>query len=672
MRRIHSGAILLSSTWLACLALGACGNESNGGDGTGGTATGGSASLGGAPASGGCRAMPAADPHIVVDQFGYLTDSEKIAVIRDPQTGYDAAETFVPGGTYALVNATTCATVTSGVPAAWNGGATDTSSGDRVWWFDFSSVTAAGDYYVLDTTKNLRSYVFTISDTVYRDVLKQAVRILFYQRAGQNKDAAHAGAGWADGPSHVGPLQDHNCRVYNDPNNAATEKDLWGGWYDAGDLNKYTSWIAGYVETLLRAYVERPSAWTDDYNIPESGNGIPDVLDEAKWGMDFLTRMQNTDGSVLTIVGEASASPPSSATGQSLYGTPSTATALATAATFAYGSRVYRTLGNPALATYADGLLARAKQAWSWAVANPNVTFYNNDKARGTSGLGAGQQQPDDWSTNHLDAAVQLFAATGDATYRSYVDANYSSAAMMNGYVAEWNDWIQDALIDYASTPGATASVASAIKTAYVNAVKGNGNLGTVLANPAPDPYMAWLDAYTWGSNQTKAAFGNVFYTVIAYNLDAATNANARKAAERYVHYIHGVNPFAMVYLTNRGAHGAEKSVTQIFHTWFADGSAKWDQTGVSTYGPAPGFMPGGPNPGYNWDGCCPATPDSSACSGNGAKCYAESVSPPKGQPAQKSYKDFNTGWPLNSWSVTEPSDGYQVKYIRLLSKFVR
>ncbi len=55
----------------------------------------------------------------------------------------------------------------------------------------------------------------------------------------------------------------------------------------------------------------------------------------------------------------------------------------------------------------------------------------------------------------------------------------------------------------------------------------------------------------------------------------------------------------------------------------------------------------------------------------NNAVCTSESLSPPEGQPAQKSYKDFNTNWPLDSWSVTEPSDGYQVAYIRLLSKFV-
>ena len=59
--------------------------------------------------------------------------------------------------------------------------------------------------------------------------------MLFYQRAGQDKDAAHAGAGWADGASHAGALQDHHARLFSDKGNAATERDLWGGWYDAGD-----------------------------------------------------------------------------------------------------------------------------------------------------------------------------------------------------------------------------------------------------------------------------------------------------------------------------------------------------------------------------------------------------------------------------------------------------
>src|SRR4029078_2764900 len=132
-----------------------------------------------------------------------------------------------------------------------------------------------------------------------------------YQRAGQVKDAAHAGTGWTDAASFTGALQDQRSRRFSDKNTAAPERGLRGAWYDAGDLNKYTSWTAGYVETLLRAYAENPTIWTDDYNIPDAGNGIPDVLDEAKWGLDYLVRLQSSDGAVLSIVGEPAASPPS-------------------------------------------------------------------------------------------------------------------------------------------------------------------------------------------------------------------------------------------------------------------------------------------------------------------------------------------------------------------------
>jgi hypothetical protein len=154
----------------------------------------------------------------------------------------------------------------------------------------------------------------------------------------------------------------------------------------------------------------------------------------------------------------------------------------------------------------------------------------------------------------------------------------------------------------------------------------------------------------------------------ILYDINSAKNQMAKEAAENYLHYIHGVNPFNMVFLSNMYDYGAENSVNEFYHSWFTNGSAKWDRVGESTYGPAPGFLTGGANPGYDWDGCCPSGCGSSS---NNAKCYSEEISPPKGQPNQKSYKDFNTSWPLNSWSVTENSCGYQLPYIRLLAAFV-
>ncbi len=602
-------------------------------------------------------------PFIVVDQFGYRTSAEKIAVVRSPVKGFDSATPFTPGAKFALVDARTGAKLLEAAPAAWSGGATDASSGDKAWWFDFSSVATKGDYFVLDTTNNVRSDVFRIADDVYRDVLRHSVRMFFYQRDGFAKDAKYAGAAWADGAAHLS-----NCGLYTD---GSSKKDLKGGWFDAGDLNKYTNWGASDALELLRAYTENPTAFFDDYGIPESGNGVADLLDETKHELDWLVRMQNADGSVLSIVGnDAPKDPafggskdtrPSTATGPCMYGPATTAASHTTAAALAYASIVYRSAAGAAAAYpgFADDVLARAKKAWDWAEANPGVVFFNAGK------VGAGEQEVDakGRKVKRLQAAVMLYEATSDTKYRAIVDANYKDIQLGgSGYVDAFDTENSETLLEYTKIPGATSTVTSDIKTKYKGGLASAHNLGALKANP--DPYLAYLYVYTWGSNQVKAAQGNLLLDAIAYGVDATVTADVTRGAERYVHYIHGVNPFSMVYLSNMGGAGAYQSITRIYHSWFAKGS-DWDAAGVSKYGPPPGYLVGGPNPSYKWDGCCPA-----GCSG--FSCGAAMPSPPAGQPDQKAYKDFNDSWPLNSWSISEPSDGYQAKWVRLLSKFVK
>jgi hypothetical protein len=620
-------------------AAGADGTSS--GDGGGQTTT---------PDAGPIVAPQPLSPFIVVDQFGYLPSSEKIAVIRSPQKGFDSGKSFAPGAIYALVDAHSSKKLLEAAPAPWSSGATDSSSGDKVWWFDFSSVTAPGDYFVLDETQNVRSAVFTLGASVYRSVLVQATRMYYYQRDGIAKTAQLAGAAWADGMAHP---QDTACGLYSD---GSAPEDLHGGWFDAGDQNRYTNWGASDVIELLRAYVESPGAFTDDTNVPESGNGVPDVLDEAKWELDWMARMQQTSGGVLSIAGHAGASPPSSDTSPCKYGPVNTSATLTTAAAFAYASVVFGSVSvaSKAYAGYASSLSTRAQNAWTWAVANPSVTFNNSGN------VGAGEQEVDAAGRvlKKLQAAAFLFELTGSATYKSYFDANYTP---LIGSIDPFHMEPVDTALEYAKLPGATASVSQAITSAVKSAVEGANYFGTLRSNT--DPYLAYLQAYTWGSNQTKAGQGNMFADVAAFGLDSAAATEATRYAARYVHYVHGVNPVGLVYLSNMAAYGAEASVTRFFHTWFAHGSM-WDAVGVSKYGPPPGYLTGGPNPGYSWDSCCPNC--------NGGTCGAAVLSPPSGQPAQKSYKDFNDGWPLDSWSVTEPDDGYQAQYVRLLSKFVQ
>lgn len=624
----------------------------DGGPGSDGGTAGDDGGQGAAVDAGPIVAPQPLSPFIVVDQFGYLPSSEKVAVIRSPQTGFDSAMSFTPGATYALVDAHSSQKLLEAAPAPWNAGATDTSSGDKAWWFDFTSVTTPGDYFVLDETQNVRSAVFSLSTGVYRSVLVQAMRMYYYQRDGIAKLAQYAGADWADGMAHP---QDVMCGLYSD---GFGPQDLHGGWFDAGDQNRYTNWAASDVIELLRAYVENPSIFSDDYNIPESGNGVPDILDEAKWELDWLGRMQQSSGGVLSIAGHAGASPPSSDTSPCKYGPVNTSGTLTSAAAFAYASIVFGSVNSAKTAYpgYASALSTRAQNAWTWAVANPSVTFYNSQ-----NGVGAGEQEVDAAGTllKKAQAAVFLFELTGSATYKTFFDANYMQ--LVSSFDPFHMEELDTAL-EYTKIAGATASVVQAVSSGFKSNVEGGNYFGTLQSNT--DPYLAYLQTYTWGSNQTVAGQGNMFADVLAFGIDSSSTAtaNATRYAGRYVHYVDGVNPLGLVYLSNMDAFGAEGSVTRFFHTWFAHGSM-WDAFGVSEYGPPPGYLTGGPNPGYSWDSCCP-----SGCSG----CGTAPLSPPAGQPAQKSYKDFNDSWPLDSWSVTEPDDGYQAQYVRLLSKFVQ
>ncbi|HEY3384988.1 MAG TPA: glycoside hydrolase family 9 protein, partial [Saprospiraceae bacterium] len=240
--------------------------------------------------------------HLKIDQFGYPPDVKKICIINNPQVGfdYDAGDFYTPGNTLELRKVSDNTVVFSAGITSWHAGATYDQSGDKVWWFDFSSVTTPGSYYVYDITNNKRSFHFDIKADVYNTVLKQAVRMFYYQRSGFAKTPAYAYE-WDDGASHLGPLQDLDCRLATNPV-AGTSKQLHGGWFDAGDYNKYVNFAYEPIHDLCLAYIEYPEIWTDDYNIPESGNGIPDLLDEVKWELDWLLRMQEANGSMLIKV----------------------------------------------------------------------------------------------------------------------------------------------------------------------------------------------------------------------------------------------------------------------------------------------------------------------------------------------------------------------------------
>jgi len=619
-------------------------------------------------------------PVIVVDQFGYPTKASKIAIIRDPKLGYDNAAHFSPGTTYALVDQSTGEITKQGRPTPWNDGAMDSASGDKVWWFDFSDVTTPGTYIVVDLEKRLRSPEFEIDDRVYRNVLKHAVRMYFYQRAGFTKAAATAGSSWADAASHMGPGQDPECcpwqRRHRLSKNEASEiKDLHGGWFDAGDYNKYTSWAARNVIVLLRAYSENPLAFGDDSGIAESGNGVPDILDEIKWALDWLVRMQNADGSLLCVQGLDQASPPSAAKGPSYYGPATTAASLMGAAAFAYAAEIYSARSQADLRKYGYDLATRARRAWDWAAANPRVLYYNNDETKqpGSRGLAAGQQEMDDGQRllAKFEAAVYLYQLTSEVSYKDFIESNYTAIIASDG-ATRWDADRQEALLYYTRLPDVSDEVKSEILTTFVASITETiDQLSVVTSNK--DPYRSPIKDYTWGSNQSKMLQARLYQLLSVYGNNSPAAARADSAAMEYLHYIHGVNPLGLVYLTNMKLAGASHSVSTIFHNWFAHGT-RWERNSGAMPGPPPGYLVGGPNRHYSMDKCCTAAVGTAEYRCYGAAAFSfcsNSFTPPLEQPALKSYREFNEGWPVNSWEITEPSTGYQAHYISVLARYV-
>lgn len=593
------------------------------------------------------------DPHLRVDQFGYRPNATKVAVLRSAVVGYDAPAPYVPGGSIEVRRTSDNAVVWSGAPVAWNGGATHADSGDRCWLVDFTALRTPGDYVVRDPANNRSSAPFRIAADVYDAPLRAAVRMFFYQRCGCAKQPPFAQANWADGASHLGPQQDTDCRLVLAPI-ASTSRDLRGGWFDAGDYNKYVNFADDCVHALLDAYLDAPAYWPDDLGIPESGNGIPDLLDEVKWELDWLLRMQNANGSLLhkvSVTSFAAASPPSADTAFRRYA-PATASATATgAAVFAHAAIAFATRPEPAMQAYTLQLDVAAAAAWNWLAANPGAipsSYDNQGFVNAAAEDDAYTQQ-----MNRLAAAAWRFVRTGDAALRTYFDANYASAHLFQwSWASPYEDVVNGALLAYTEAGGSTASVAAAIRQTFRNSIV-NAHLPPHVS--AYDPYRAYLATqdYTWGSNATKCTTGQLFAWTNRYGLAAAQTRAACDAAEGYLHYLHGVNPPGFTYLTNTRSIGAEGSVDEMYHAWFGDGTP-WDNASSSPFGPAPGYLTGGANPSF--------APDPS---------YAgPPLVPPQNQPAQKSYRDWNANWPQDSWEVTEPAIGYQGRYVRLLAAF--
>ena len=608
--------------------------------------------------AGAAPAVPSATvPWIKVDQFGYQPAMQKVAVVVDPQAGFNAAEAFAPGtgsGQYQIRRWADDVVVHTGTLQPWKSGATHAQSGDRGWHYDFSALTAAGAYYIWDSARQVGSGRFEIGSAVYAPVLRHAVRMFYHQRLNHAKVAPYVDARWADAAAYERPGQDRSATSRWAKGQAATARDLSGGWMDAGDTNKYVTFAQSAVLQLLDAYRMSPAVFRDDFGIPESGNGLPDLLDELKWELDFLRRMQDASGThgLFLKVGVDSytdISPPSADARPRYYLPECTSATLAGAAMFGAAHVVYR--GFASQAAGAADLLARAEAAWARAkLTTSGFTVFQTACDDGDIKAGDADVDAQGQLESSVLAAIALHEATGKAEYRAHVEANYARVRPYN--IWWWGPYwapMQVALLRHAGQPGVSASVASNLRSqkswqsGVISLTDFNGGTN------GTDLYRAHLaDAeFNWGHNMTRSNAGLINLDFEAFGINSTSAALYRRIAEQHLHWLHGANPMGLVMLSNMASAGAESSLSEIYHTWFANGTV-WDSTRTSARGPAPGYLAGGPN-----------------------TTYTGSVAGLASQPPQKAYKDWNTGWPENSWEVTEPAIYYQAAYVQLLARLM-
>jgi len=146
-----------------------------------------------------------------------------------------------------------------------------------VWVGDFTALRTPGRYRIV-TDDGMSSYLFDVGPGVFDAPVRAVQRAFYYQRAFTEIDAAHGQGPWV----HA-----------NDA--ALAPPGIVKGWHDAGDFSVYSASTNSALFWMLSAIADF-SPQEDDTGIPESGNGVPDLLDEARWGLEWLLSVQEPNG----------------------------------------------------------------------------------------------------------------------------------------------------------------------------------------------------------------------------------------------------------------------------------------------------------------------------------------------------------------------------------------
>jgi endoglucanase len=481
----------------------------------------------------------------------------------------------------------------------------DPVSGGHVHHVDFSHFRVEGDGFRVKSGC-AESHPFVIGRTPYRQLKYDALLYFYHNRSGVPIDAEHGGGdAWARPAGHVRDVA--TCRSDVDQHGnrwpgCDYSLDLSGGWYDAGDHGKYVVNGGITVWTLLNLYerqklLEKNDAFSDGHtSIPEAGNGINDLLDEVRFQLEFLLRMQAPSGAAARVpvdvkrnradlefttidasgmahhkIGDenwtAVPTPPHLADERRVLYPVTTAATLNLAATAAQCARIWRTVDED----FAERCLAAAERAYAAAVRNPTVYFVADFSGSGTYG-------DSDLADEFFWAAAELFVTTGRNAY----DEALRESPYFTGPMDQEPAWPRVAPLGLISL----ALIPNSLGQQQVDALRERiiAAAGRFRAEREDSGYHIPFatSAYAWGSNS------NILNRalVLALARDFTGDDEYRNAVIDAMDYILGRNPLDQSYVSGYG----ERPMRNPHHRFWAP------SVDAELPPPPPGALSGGPN----------------------------------------------------------------------------
>ena len=447
----------------------------------------------------------------------------------------------------------------------------------------FTKFTKAGKYYILVPGLG-KSHPFSISAHVGMEAAKASLKMYYYQRASTALPEQYAGK-WARASGHPDDKVIVHPSAATATRPAGSTINSKGGWYDAGDYNKYivNSGISTY--TLMSVYENYPAFFdTLKTNIPESGNKVPDILDEVLYNLRWMFTMQDEDGGLyhkLTNPNFDGNVMPDKANEPRYVIMKTTAATLDFAAVTAQAYRVFKKF-NKALPGLADSCLAASLKAWGWAKKNPDIKFVQGKmNSSFNPDIVTGAYDDNNLKDEFQWAAIELYIAT--SKYSFYTEMNLQFTLNNAFGLPNWQNvntlGLYSILANRSNLEGMDPAEIDAVKEKIIKMADEYRKSANRSAYGVPMGVTA--SDFNWGSNSCAGNQGIMLLQ--AYSLTGEkTYFYAAMAA---IDYYLGRNGTSFSFLTGFGG-----KATQNPH------HRPSESDGIP--GAIPGFIAGGPNPG--------------------------------------------------------------------------